>query len=425
MKIDDFFLSTGDDWLPMLNWDVINELPQFKDMEGVMQHTHWHKEGDVMTHTKNSIGALYDFFNQHPYLHLSKELVLGTLLHDVGKPATTKLNSEGEYSAKNHGPVGARIVREILKDEPDIRRREHVCALVRDHMVLHHIFDNEDVIKSNLVKLNHTYAPSSEFLYLNYADDFGSENDQTKAERYARLRNIDNVFEKHKMCNVKSYKKCVDKLSDYYNADKGECVEDNMFGVVIMVGYPGAGKDYFIEKNLPDMPTVSRDRVRINLGIMDEDKKGIGNKEQEEQVTDVCNTLIKHYCENRHSFVINNTSLPMYRRREIIEKLLPYNPYITIIFVDTPLDICKARRKGEIPDHVYERMISTFDFPMPYEANRIVRVTMDGECSVLWDDSEKSGGTRFCGWVRPFEKRSFKKWFIKNVLKCLNALRKI
>lgn len=415
MKIDDFFLPMQQGWDPVLNWKLIESLPEYMKLCGCKQHEYWHREGDVKTHTENAMKALYDFFHRHPYLILSKELILATVFHDIGKPDTTKKNSEGEYTAKNHGPVGARIVREILKDEPDIRRREHVCALVREHMVLHHIFDDDKKVRQNLIKLNHTYAPSKDFLYLNYADDFGSDNEQTRQYRLSRLARIDKLFDKNLMCRPLKYRSSVEKLTDSYNVET-PIISKDIFGVVIMVGFPGAGKDYFINKYLKDIPVVSRDNTRIELGLMTADKKGMGNKEEEEIVTEICNKQMMEYCENRQSFAISNTSLPMYRRRELIEKLLPYGPYITIVFVDTPLEICKERRKGEIPDHVYDRMKSTFDFPMPYEANRIIRVKPDGKPEILWDDSDMNGRIENCDWVGPFQKWNLKNWIKKKFL---------
>lgn len=424
MKIDDFFLPSSDEWMPKLNWQVVENLPEYQKMKGCKQHTFWHKEGDVMTHTNKSVEALYDLFRNNPYLRLSKELVLATLLHDVGKPDTTKLNNEGEYSAKNHGPVGARITRGILSDEPDLMRREHVCSLVRDHMILHHIFDDDSKLKRNVLRLNHTYAPSTEYLYLNYADDFGSENEQTTEVRLNRLRKISALFDKNKIYKVLKYKSNIGKLCDSYGSENNEKSPHDMFGVVIMVGYPGSGKDYFIEHELKNVPVVSRDAVRIELGLMTPDKKGVGSKEDEEKVTEVCDNLIEKYCKERKSFVINNTSLPMYRRKEIIEKLLPYSPFITIVFIDTPIEICKERRKDEIPDYVYDRMSKSFDFPMPYEANRIIRVTSDGKKEILWDDSNYMGGTLNCDWTVPFRRWSLFGYIKKKIINVVKFLRK-
>lgn len=389
MKIDDFFVPntiTGD-ITPRLNWELIFTLPQYKDLEGCPQNTSWHQEGDAMRHTKNCVEALYSFFERHPYLHLSKELVLATLFHDLGKPSTTKKNQEGEWTSPCHGPVGARIVREILKDEPDILRRERVCSLVRDHMIMHHLFDKGKHPYRELLNLNHSYAPTNEFLYLNYADDFGSHSFYTDKDKYERLHKIEKLIDKYHMDKIIRFPGHYCKLSNCYGLSSKmfDCGNPD-FTVIIMVGLPGSGKDTWIQTHYPEIPTVSRDKIREKLGFCKLGEKIVGNKIQENAVSEEFDKQVYTLCKSRKSFIINNTNLPRFRRRQIIEELLPYKPYITIVYVDTPLDVCKDRRKEQIPASAYRRMVDSFDFPMPNEVNRIIRVTPDGTQKVIWDD---------------------------------------
>lgn len=61
-------------------------------------------------------------------------LRLTMLLHDIGKPATHKLNDKGESTFKNHAAVGGEIAERVLKD---LRFSNKVCETVT-FLVSHH-----------------------------------------------------------------------------------------------------------------------------------------------------------------------------------------------------------------------------------------------------------------------------------------------
>ena len=55
-----------------------------------------------------------------------------------------------------------------------------------------------------------------------------------------------------------------------------------------MIGIPGSGKSTWIEKNLSrNIRIISKDQIRIDLGIMKDTRKAIGTKEEEEKVKDI------------------------------------------------------------------------------------------------------------------------------------------
>ena len=68
-----------------------------------------------------------------------KTFMLGALLHDLGKGATTKLNKKGKLTSYNHDVEGEKIASEILtfydykNDE-----KERILNLVKYHM--HHLY---------------------------------------------------------------------------------------------------------------------------------------------------------------------------------------------------------------------------------------------------------------------------------------------
>ena len=81
--------------------------------------------GDVFTHTKISLQLLPE--------DASPELLLATLLHDVGKPLTQTFEDRIRFNC--HDVKGAEVAEDILRRLKFSNEViEHVCSMVRNHM---------------------------------------------------------------------------------------------------------------------------------------------------------------------------------------------------------------------------------------------------------------------------------------------------
>lgn len=79
-------------------------------MTGVKQDERWHKEGDVLTHSLLAADAAAEICHQLGLPEDRREyLVLAALFHDIGKPATTRSESERLVSP-GHAEVGERLI---------------------------------------------------------------------------------------------------------------------------------------------------------------------------------------------------------------------------------------------------------------------------------------------------------------------------
>jgi len=81
-------------------------IPELLEMRGCAQSPEHHPEGDVWVHTRLLLTHLK---NPSPVLAFS------ALLHDVGKPRTSKTESNGRIRFFGHEGVGARMAEEILR----------------------------------------------------------------------------------------------------------------------------------------------------------------------------------------------------------------------------------------------------------------------------------------------------------------------
>jgi tRNA nucleotidyltransferase (CCA-adding enzyme) len=104
-------------------------------MASVPQDPHWHPEGDVLTHSLLSADAAAAICDNLGIAGDRREvLVLAALLHDVGKPATTRFNS-GRIVSPGHAEVGEQLIVRLGADFNWPNKFTDVIAvLVRHHM---------------------------------------------------------------------------------------------------------------------------------------------------------------------------------------------------------------------------------------------------------------------------------------------------
>jgi len=128
--------SIGIEWLRRLG-ATEKLFPEIQSLIGVPQDPEWHPEGDVFVHTKLAVDRARELIEDlsHPR---KVTVMLATLAHDFGKPATTEF-LEGRWRSRGHEEAGVAPAESFL-DRIKVHTidgynvRAQVIALVREHL---------------------------------------------------------------------------------------------------------------------------------------------------------------------------------------------------------------------------------------------------------------------------------------------------
>jgi len=128
--------SIGLEWLRKLG--AIEKLfPEIQSLIGVPQDPEWHPEGDVFVHTLLSVDRARELIDELSYPR-QVTVMLATLAHDFGKPATTEF-IEDRWRSRGHEEAGVPPAESFL-DRINVHTidgynvRGQVMALVREHL---------------------------------------------------------------------------------------------------------------------------------------------------------------------------------------------------------------------------------------------------------------------------------------------------
>lgn len=340
-----------------------------RDLTGVVQDAVHHAEGDVEVHTRMACEALASLpqWRARPAAERVR-LFTAVLMHDVAKPYCTRTDPQGRITAHGHSRRGDLMVRRVLWElGAPIAWREHVAALVRHHQVPFWALERPDL--QQIAFRVSLLARNDDLVLLARADLLG----RICGDVAEILENIA-LYEEY--C---ADQQCLDRPrvfpSDharfwYFRTpgrDPGYAAhDDTRLTVTVLSGLPGAGKDHWIGAHRPDLPVVSLDRLRADLGV-----KPTGDQRP---VAAAAFAEARGHLRARRSFVWNATNVSRQLREQCIGLVAGYHGRVEVIALEVEPRVLRERnrsRAAPVPDPVIDRLIRRWETPDPTEAHHV------------------------------------------------------
>jgi len=349
-------------------------------MERTMQDPCWHGEGDVLTHTKMVCEALTGLgVFREAREELQTILYLAAALHDIGKIHTTHME-DGRWASPGHARAGAQMARQLLWQEYGLcgtvekqRLRESVCSLIRYHSLPPYAIENDSgACRLRRAASNGALSPAftMELLCaLSEADARG----RICGDLRDMLERIDLCRElaREAGCYQGPYPFPSDYTAFQYLGGRNVSPEyplyDDTWGeVVLLSGLPGTGKDTWIREHCPQLPMISLDGLRKELGI-----SPLGNQGR---VVEAATERAKELLRAKLPFVWNATNLTAQTRQRQVSLFSAYGASVRCVYLETDWEEQLRRNRGRaeaVPEKAICDMLEKLSPPERFEAHRV------------------------------------------------------
>ncbi len=364
--------STPPDW--QITWEEIEARHAWLRMlAGVSQQPAYHAEGDVLAHTRMVGEALVALDEWRALSPVERSILFAAaLLHDVGKAACTRVEPDGQISSPGHARAGASTARALLwRDAPPapFQCREIIARLVRHHGLPLWFWDKSDPRRSVIAA---SQSVRLDWVALLAEADVRGRICADQAgllDRVALFR--DYCAEQRCYCVPRAFVTEHSRFVYFHSAQPDPdyaAFDDTRCEVVLIAGLPGAGKDTWLQQHHPDLPVISLDRMRRELGIATGGNQGA--------IIQAAKERARIYLRQGQSFAWNATNIVKALRSQLIDLFASYGARITIIYLDAPFDTIMRRnasrpRDDAVPERVIARMADRLEVPDLTEAHRV------------------------------------------------------
>jgi predicted kinase len=347
-------------------------------MADCQQDSGWHSEGDVWTHTR-MVCAQLPMLAEWPALtpHERTVLIFTAQFHDAAKPLTSQVDPlTGRITSPKHAIKGEHLARTVLRNlECDLAVREEIARMVRFHGRPAFLLERSNP-SNEVVSLS--WSVRNKLLYLFALADTRGRNIAEMGRPEDNLHYWKMMAEEHN-CFETPFPFGNDQARFQFFRQKQPNLhyvphEEYRCTVTMISGLPGSGKDTWLATHRGDLPVVSLDDVREELGVEATENQG--------EVAQLARERCRELLRARMSFAFNATNLLRQTRQRWIDLFADYNARIEMVYVEPALSVIldqNKQRKRLVPEDVIVELANKLEPPTWTETHGLF--VSDGEKS--------------------------------------------
>lgn len=357
-----------------IDWPAIWSLwPELPALDQCPQDPKHHQEGDVGLHTRMVAQALTE---QPDWRALPSDeralLFWAVVLHDIGKPATTRHEDDGRITSRGHSRVGAVMARNLLwRASAPFEWREALCGIIQTHQSPFWLIARDDPKRLAIMT---SWSCRGDHLCLHArADALG----RICADQAAVLENVAlarlTFDETGCLTAPYPFANAESRLTYFDREDRAPdfpAHEDHRCTVTVMSGLPGAGKDRWINDHGADQPMVSLDQIRRERKIAPSANQG--------QVIQAAHESARQHLRAGQNFIWNATNITAQTRARVLRLLRDYNARIRIVYIEPDYNRLFSQNRNRdhvVPTEVMLKLAAKLEPPTWAEAHEVTYLT--------------------------------------------------
>src|SRR5262249_39130939 len=139
--------------------------------------------------------------------------------------------------------------------------------------------------------------------------------------------------------------------------------------IIVMSGLPASGKSTWLKTHAPDLPLVSLDQTRIEIGVEADENQG--------QVVQATRELARVQMRRKAPFAWDGTNISRLNRGAVLRLAQDYGYRIRIVALEAkPQALFKrnAERADTVPEKAILSMLRRWEYPLPSDAHELTVV---------------------------------------------------